>query len=81
MPTIKDIEKFKAYLAALGHEPSILAEKGEKVVDLPLPEEGLSEDLAELLGSFSLPEEEPVSETEETEEVAPPEDFDSLPDD
>ncbi|MBN2509415.1 MAG: hypothetical protein JXB03_04025 [Spirochaetales bacterium] len=52
MPTLEDIEKFKAAVNALGHEPSILAERGEKLEDVPVPT-GLADDLSELLSDTS----------------------------
>ena len=68
MPRLEDIEQFKSDLNALGHEPSILAERGERLEDVAVPEQGLDEDLDALLNApdenFSLPGNE--DETEES---------------
>ena len=68
MPRLEDIEQFKSDLNALGHEPSILAERGERLEDVAVPEQGLDEDLDALLNApdenFPLPGNE--DETEES---------------
>ena len=64
MPNLQDIEQFKTELDAVGNEAEILAERGESIGEVPLPEEGLSEDLSELLGNTLAEEEAPPQETE-----------------
>jgi Tfp pilus assembly protein PilF len=49
VPRIEDIEQFKAELNSLGHEPSILAERGERLEDVPMPASSIDEDLDALL--------------------------------
>ncbi len=49
MPTLEDINRIKSQLLEIGHEPSILAERGEEPVDIEPPETGLPDDLNELL--------------------------------
>ncbi len=59
MPTLEDINKIKSQLLETGHEPSILAERGEEHVDIELPEQGLPDDLNELFDDdFDLDEPE-----------------------
>ncbi len=74
MPEIEEIEKFKEIVNSLGNEPSILAEKGEKIEDVPVPEEGLSDDISQLLDGFSG--EEPSDSQEISAEVIPGEALD-----
>ncbi len=50
MPSLQNIEQFKEILNALGNEPQILAERGEALEDVKPPEEGLPQDLSDLLG-------------------------------
>ena len=78
MPTREEIEKFKSELTALGHEPSVRASRGEKVLDIPIPEEGLPEDLAELLGGIS---EDTEAADFVPEEKEPQDGFDAVPED
>ncbi len=40
MPSLQEIDRFKAILNSLGSEPEILAERGEAIEDLPAPEAG-----------------------------------------
>ncbi len=49
MPKIEEIEQFKSELNSLGHEPSILAERGERLEDISAPDQGLDADLDALL--------------------------------
>jgi len=49
VPRLEEIEQFKAELNSLGHEPSILAERGERLEDVSAPEAELDEDLDALL--------------------------------
>ncbi len=53
MPAIKDIDKLKDKLNSLGNELAIMAESGQKIQDVKPAEEGLSDDISALLGSFS----------------------------
>lgn len=62
MPTREAIERFNRTLINLGNEPSVAAQRGEEIEDVAPPEEGLSDDLSDLL-----------SETEETPEDGTPE--------
>lgn len=48
MPRLEDIQQFVTTLNSLGHEPEILAQKGEPLVPVEIPEQGLSEDLKNL---------------------------------
>ncbi len=71
MPRLEDIEQFKSDLNALGHEPSILAQRGERLEDVPVPESGLDADLDALLGTAGDDfgnESVPASVAEEPEE-------------
>ncbi len=73
MPTLEDINEIKSHLFEIGHEPSILAERGESPVDIEPPETGLPEDLNDLFGEEpELEEPEPEEEiiTEMSEESA-----------
>ncbi len=84
MPRLEDIEQFKSDLNALGHEPSILAQRGERLEDVPVPESGLDADLDALLGtpddvfvaeSDTAPAEEPeesIFGVDEGEDQLPP---------
>ena len=67
MPRLEEIEQFKAELNSLGHEPSILAERGERLEDISAPEAELDEDLDALLNlsGESETEEEPFGGIEE----------------
>ncbi len=49
MPTLQEVEQFKAILNDLGDEPAILAEHGEEIEDVPPPEQGLPAGLSDLL--------------------------------
>ena len=40
MPSLQEIERFKAILNSLGSEPEVLAERGEAIEDMPSPEAG-----------------------------------------
>jgi tetratricopeptide (TPR) repeat protein len=51
MPSLQDIEKFKAQLNALGGEPEVLAEQGEAIEEPPAPEQELPPDLGELFSA------------------------------
>ena len=79
MPRVEDIEQFASKLYETGHEPEVLAEKGETLEPIPRPEEGLSADLAELFEGIPLeepeaapPEEEAFEEFPEFTEGGPP---------
>ncbi|RKX93123.1 MAG: hypothetical protein DRP59_03765 [Spirochaetes bacterium] len=65
MPTLEDINKIKSQILEIGHEPSILSERGETPVDVEPPESGIPEDLNELLGdsleSFDLEDDTDVT--------------------
>ena len=50
MPTRDAIERFNRTLISLGNEPSIAAQRGEEIEDVTPSEEGLPEDLSDLLG-------------------------------
>ncbi|WP_321990866.1 periplasmic flagellar collar protein FlcA [Marispirochaeta aestuarii] len=67
MPRLEEIEQFKAELNSLGHEPSILAERGERLEDISAPAAELDEDLDALLNlsGESEAEEEPFGGIEE----------------
>lgn len=69
MPTLEDINEIKSHLFEIGHEPSILAERGESPVDIEPPETGLPEDLNDLFGE-DLELEEPEPEEEITTEMS-----------
>lgn len=60
MPRVEEIEQFASRLYETGHEPEVLAEKGETLEPVPRPEEGLSADLSELFEGIPL--EEPSGE-------------------
>ena len=62
MPNLKDIERFKQDIRALGRETELLEGWGETYEDVPPPAQGLSPDLSELVGS---PAEESPTEGEE----------------
>jgi tetratricopeptide (TPR) repeat protein len=49
MPTLQEVEQFKAILNELGDEPEVLAERGEEIEDVPPPEQGLPAGLSDLL--------------------------------
>ncbi len=72
MPSLKSIERFKQEFLNLGHEPEVLAEKGETPSLMPTPEEGIPDDLSELLGGFGEEaRQEPGQTPDETAEEAP----------
>lgn len=73
MPRIEDIEQFASNLYEAGHEPEVLAEKGETLEPVPRPEEGLSADLAELFEGIPL--EEPAAAPSEGAEPGPKEEL------
>ncbi|MFP4566282.1 MAG: periplasmic-type flagellar collar protein FlcA, partial [Spirochaetaceae bacterium] len=50
MPTRDSIEEFNRTLVTLGNEPAVRARRNEDIEQIAPPEEGLSEDLSELLG-------------------------------
>jgi hypothetical protein len=50
MPRLSDIELFKTSLRTLGREPEILEQWGEHWTEPALPEQGVPDDLAALLG-------------------------------
>jgi tetratricopeptide (TPR) repeat protein len=54
MPSLEQIERFKAVLNSLGSEPEILAERGESIEDLPPPEAG-PPDLSDLFAGGPSP--------------------------
>ncbi|MFP4484313.1 MAG: periplasmic-type flagellar collar protein FlcA, partial [Spirochaetaceae bacterium] len=66
MPTREAIERFNRTLISLGNEPSIAAQRGEEIEEVAPPEEGLPDDLSDLLG-------EPGEGTEVPEEFGPEE--------
>jgi hypothetical protein len=68
MPSLKSIERFKQEFLNLGHEPEVLAEKGETPSLMPTPEEGIPDDLSELLGGFG--EEAPQESGQTPDEAA-----------
>ena len=80
MPRLEDIVKFKADLNSLGNELSILAERGELLEDVAPPEEGLSQDLSELLSGIEMdiPPEKPISEEQPEAPKAPDVDAEAL---
>jgi hypothetical protein len=49
MPSLEDIRKFNTRLVSLGDEPAVVAEWGEELEDVPEPEEGMDEELSNLL--------------------------------
>ncbi|MBU0934101.1 MAG: hypothetical protein KKI09_16075 [Spirochaetes bacterium] len=49
MPQLSEIEEFKASLRTLGDEETTLERWGESMVDDPLPEQGMPDDLASLM--------------------------------
>jgi len=73
MPRVEDIEQFASRLYETGHEPEVLAEKGETLEPVPRPEEGLSADLAELFKEIPL--EEPEAVPAEGAELGPKEEL------
>ena len=50
MPTRDAIEDFNRDLVSLGNEPAVRARRGEEIEEVTPPDEGLSEDISELLG-------------------------------
>jgi tetratricopeptide (TPR) repeat protein len=73
MPRVEDIEQFASRLYETGHEPEVLAEKGEALEPVPRPEEGLAADLAELFEGIPL--EEPEAVPAERAELGPKEEL------
>ncbi|WP_319559550.1 periplasmic flagellar collar protein FlcA [Marispirochaeta sp.] len=71
MPRLEEIEQFKAELNSLGHEPSILAERGERLEDVSAPEAEVDEDLDALL-NLSGEDEDQAGTAEGGEEEGPP---------
>ncbi len=53
MPKLEDIELFKSKINSLGNEEHILAEKGEKIVDISPPEQGVPDDISALLNDIA----------------------------
>ncbi len=63
MPNLEDLDRFKRIVNSLGNEPAILEERGESLEYIPRPEEGLSDELSDLLGDTG------GIEPEETDEI------------
>ncbi len=89
MPKLEDIEKFKAQINSLGNEIQYLAERGESIVDIPPPEQGVPDDISALLDGISddvSADEGEVSSADEDftafddQETAPDAEFDDLGD-
>ena len=89
MPKLEDIEKFKAQINSLGNEIEYLAERGESIVDIPPPEQGVPDDISALLDGISddvSSDEGEVSSDDEDftafddQETAPDAEFDDLGD-
>ena len=89
MPKLEDIEKFKAQINSLGNEIEYLAERGESIVDIPPPEQGVPDDISALLDGISddvsSDEGEVSSDGEDftafdDQEAAPDAEFDDLGD-
>ncbi len=89
MPKLEDIEKFKAQINSLGNEIEYLAERGESIVDIPPPEQGVPDDISALLDGISddvSSDEGEVSSADEDftafddQETAPDAEFDDLGD-
>ena len=73
MPNLQDIEQFKRDLVTVGREEEILSERGEEIEDISPPDEGLSDDLSELLGTADADEEVSSAEIPSpAQEVVPP---------
>ena len=53
MPELQDIELFKSKINSLGNEEQILAERGEKIVDIQAPEQGVPDDISALLSDIA----------------------------
>ena len=53
MPELQDIELFKNKINSLGNEEQILAEKGEKIIDVAPPEQGVPDDISALLNDIA----------------------------
>ena len=81
MPELQDIELFKRKINSLGDEEQILAERGEKIVDIPPPEQGVPDDISALLSdiadSSAAPENIPSGEELPAEEFSDDSDFTS----
>ena len=71
MPSLQEIERFKAILNSLGSEPEILAERGEAIEDMPSPEAG-PPDLSDLFEGAALKERAAASERAEERPAAEP---------
>ena len=65
MPDLESLDQFKNVVNSLGNEPQILEERGENFEDVPRPEQGLPEDLTDLLGDTEGLEEEETPDTGE----------------
>ena len=65
MPSLQEVEQFKAILNELGDEPEILVERGEEIEDVSPPEQGLPEGLSDLLEGEAAGPEIPGPEAEE----------------
>ena len=77
MPRIEDIEQFVSTLNSLGDEPAILAERGESIEPVAVPDAGLSDDLKDLFGDLGNDEagsdlSESLTEFEDTAEAEGP---------
>ena len=55
MPTLQDIERFKASLKTLGKEPETLERWGETWHDMEAPPQGVADDIADLLRADEEP--------------------------
>ena len=53
MPELQDIELFKSKINSLGNEEQVLAERGEKIADVPPPEQGVPDDISALLNDIA----------------------------
>ncbi|HRZ90729.1 MAG TPA: hypothetical protein P5117_14700, partial [Spirochaetia bacterium] len=61
MPNLEDIDRFKQDIRALGRESELLEQWGEAYEDVPPPEQGLPQDLSELMGPAPGGEAAPAS--------------------
>ncbi|MBN1524625.1 MAG: hypothetical protein JW904_09085 [Spirochaetales bacterium] len=62
MPKIDDLDSLKEIINAMGDEPAIRQERGESIETITPPEQGLTQDLTDLLGIDGG--DEPVTEAE-----------------
>ena len=69
MPSLQNLEKFKKELNGLGNEPEVLARRGERLEDVPPPQDEESELSA---GLEALPSESEPNPAEETAPDLPP---------